>query len=264
MNIILPLPTNTLLTRTSVTPALGVGEFIFFTEKKKNIIIDGIFTKILYSTPYFTMTGLYIQFQICSKFSSDDISNDNECLSHKTYMQFNPSVDKNKTQIESICEIETHILNVYSKTQLIHHPVTTPYATQKRGVSEALVTQSVGVRGLSGDSLPSKDNACEAGVSGWRPETPTGLSGDGLPSKDNKTPVYGLKTQLYSGCIRAFSIDKSITNNNNEDNVTSSQEMPFVRTPTYTTPTLFTKYIKISGVWETDQAYGITYKVFTE
>jgi cell division protein FtsB len=68
---------------------------------------------------------------------------------------------------------------------------------------------------LSGDGLPSKDNtdksgvlekekphdfartpalrssvgvrgfACEAGVSGWRPKTPTGLSGDGLPLKDN-------------------------------------------------------------------------------
>jgi hypothetical protein len=240
-----------------VTPVLGVGEFIFFTEKKKNIIIDGIFTKILYSTPYFTMTGLYIQFQICSKFSSDDISKNNESVrtperdtsvgvqgitgedlsskgnvSHKTYMQFNPSVDKNKTQIESICEIETHILNVYSKTQLIHHTV--------------------------------------------------------------RTPVYGLKTQLYSGCIRAFSIDKPITNNNNEEHATSlsfdnkpspdhpdgvlrrhpdttaersnprTPELPFVKTPTSTSPTFFTKYIKISGVWETDQTYGITYKVFTE
>ena len=47
--------------------------------------------------------------------------------------------------------------------------------TPERGVSEALATQSVGVRGF----------ACEAGVFGWRLETPTGLSGDGLPSKDN-------------------------------------------------------------------------------
>ena len=45
--------------------------------------------------------------------------------------------------------------------------VRTPYATQKRGVIE---DDSVGVRGFAG----------EAGVSGWRPETPTGLSGDGL------------------------------------------------------------------------------------
>jgi hypothetical protein len=45
----------------------------------------------------------------------------------------------------------------------------------EQGVSEALATQSVGVRGF----------ACEAGVSGWRPETPTGLPEDGLPSKDN-------------------------------------------------------------------------------
>jgi hypothetical protein len=241
MNIILPLPINTSFTHTSLTPALWGGGFIFFTEKKKNIIIDGIFTKILYSTPYFTMTGLYIQFQICSKFLSDDTLKDNartlerrsnkvesecartpdlrsgvgvrgfacedlsskviESVLNKTYLQFNPSVDKNKTQIESICEIETHILNVYSKTQLIHH---------------------------------------------------------------TKTPIYGLKTQLYSGCIRTFSIDKPIFDNNNEDDTTPSSDMPFARTHYSTQFGVLTKYIKISGVWETDQAYGITYKVFTE
>jgi hypothetical protein len=56
--------------------------------------------------------------------------------------------------------------------------------TPERGVSEALATQSVGVRGF----------ACEAGVSGWRPETPTGLSGDGLPSKDNKPSLGHTRT----------------------------------------------------------------------
>ena len=44
--------------------------------------------------------------------------------------------------------------------------------TPERGSNEV---ESVGVRGF----------ACEAGVSGWRLGTPSGLSGDSLPSKDN-------------------------------------------------------------------------------
>jgi hypothetical protein len=35
------------------------------------------------------------------------------------------------------------------------------------------------------NSICVRGFACEAGVSGWRPNTPTGLSEDGLPSKDN-------------------------------------------------------------------------------
>jgi len=134
MNIILPLPINTSFTHTSLTPALWGGGFIFFTEKKKNIIIDGIFTKILYSTPYFTMTGLYIQFQICSKFLSDDTLKDNA-----------RTLERRSNKVESEC-------------------ARTPE-----------LRSGVGVRGFAG----------EAGVSGWRPKTPTGLSGDGLSSNDN-------------------------------------------------------------------------------
>jgi len=56
--------------------------------------------------------------------------------------------------------------------------VRTPFAKLKRSKSEALATQSVGVRGFACDLATAK------GVSGWRLGTPTGLSGDGLPSKD--------------------------------------------------------------------------------
>ena len=37
---------------------------LFFLDKKSNIIMDGNFTKILYSNELFTMNGLYILFPI--------------------------------------------------------------------------------------------------------------------------------------------------------------------------------------------------------
>ena len=46
------------------------------------------------------------------------------------------------------------------------HSVRTPITKQER-------RRSVGVRGF----------ACKAGVSGWRPKTPSGLSGEDLSSK---------------------------------------------------------------------------------
>ena len=240
MNIILSIPnhnkTSTATTFTYETPNVGLLRYnyacpgilqtqptqliesLFFTEKKKNNIIDGIFTKILYSNPYFTMTGLYIHFQLCSKFLADTVfsfdgkpsmeihrsthtyrsgvarlSGEDLPLKdtvadlslHKTYIQFDPYNEQNHFNIESLCKIETDILHIYSKMQVVPHA---------------------------------------------------------------KTPVYGLKTQLYSGCIRAHAEYATGFTNEEEHNIQPK----------------FTKYIKISGVWETDQAYGITYKVFME
>jgi hypothetical protein len=209
MNIILSL-NNTL--NNLNTNRLDISGSIFFTEKKKNIIINGTFTKILYSTLHFTMSGLYIDFRISSKFVTDvlpkdkapgiayngSLSKEKEQSNHKSYIQFNPTTEYNHSQIESMCELEKYILNVYSKTQLIN---------------------------------------CE------------------------KTPIYGLLTQLYSGCIRTHSEPvKSFTRRSsvipkNDHLLDSTGE------DTHSSVQDWIRYIKISGVWETDQTYGITYKV---
>ena len=69
---------------------------------------------------------------------------------------------------ETYCETWAETINIIFLAYFARTPA--------RGVSEALATQSVGVRGF----------ACEADVSGRRLGTPTGLSGNGLPSKDNR------------------------------------------------------------------------------
>jgi len=216
MNIILSL--NSINHHNSIYPFIT--DSIFFTEKKKNIIIDGIFTKILYSTLNFTMTGLYIHFQLCSKFSTDGLSlPDNKSMRdnavHKTYIHFNPSNERNKGQIESICEIETHILQLYAQTQLLCNTKTPIYGLKNQLYSGSIRSHTEYL--LFGEDLSSKVivRTPERGTSvGVR-----GITGDGLPSK-----VI--------------------------DVLTSSKD------------TLLTKYIKISGVWENDTSYGITYKVF--
>jgi len=39
-------------------------QYIFFAEKRKNVIVDGNFMKIIYSTAEFEMNGLHIHFEV--------------------------------------------------------------------------------------------------------------------------------------------------------------------------------------------------------
>jgi hypothetical protein len=165
------------------------------------------------------MTGVYIRFCICSKLTANSVSSNEFTekgfrefgrvadvsgwrqeiqsgtpiedsaakIIHKTYVTFNPTIEPNHSQIESICEFEYRILSLYSNFT-------------KKPTSNATI-----------------------------------------PIIPMKTPVYCLRNQLYGGCIRAHT-----------ENGVQSQSV---------STELYTKYIKISGVWETDQTYGITYKV---
>lgn len=81
---------------------------IYFLETKKNIIIDGTFTKIIYTHPYFTMNGLYFHLP-------DGIKSDNG---------FNGSFmniyihDINKEWCSKIERIEREILKMYAVSKL--------------------------------------------------------------------------------------------------------------------------------------------------
>jgi hypothetical protein len=52
MNILV-LPTNEI-----------IPEYIYFLDSKNNILMDGFFTKLIYTDEWFTMNGLYINLPI--------------------------------------------------------------------------------------------------------------------------------------------------------------------------------------------------------
>ena len=102
---------------------------IYFTEKKKNIIVDGDFIKILYSTEIFEMNGLYIliafdSLQFCafsktSRFSEPDLSNWTQISNRTTQSSlrriftFNIRSKINMEIIERLCQIEHDIIDRY-------------------------------------------------------------------------------------------------------------------------------------------------------
>ena len=75
---------------------------LFFLDKKSNIIMDGNFTKILYSNELFTMNGLYILFPI-------DITSMERNM-NKNIIKLNPYDPKNSGIIQEFAKLEQRIL----------------------------------------------------------------------------------------------------------------------------------------------------------
>jgi len=76
---------------------------IYFLEKKRNIIMDGNFTKIIYSNDKFTMNGIYILFPI-------ELSNNDK---NSNLVRFNPYQMNNVSVIAEIVKLEHRIVEYY-------------------------------------------------------------------------------------------------------------------------------------------------------
>jgi hypothetical protein len=78
---------------------------IYFLDKKRNIIMDGNFTKILYSNEFFTMNGLYILFPV-------DVLSIEQNL-NKSILKINPYQINNVTIIQEFSKLEARIIDYY-------------------------------------------------------------------------------------------------------------------------------------------------------
>lgn len=156
---------------------------IFVFDKRKNVIIDGYFSRLVYSTPDFVMNGLYIK---CALYKAHEIRHSNSynqfsalCLSSESSTEsfrstesFDLKNSHNVTLIGSLCSIEEYVLHQYKEIK-----------------------------------------------------------------NTNKVCVYNLRNQLYSGAIK---LSGSTSN--------------------YERNECIKLIAKISGIWETDNSIGITFK----
>jgi hypothetical protein len=85
-------------------------ENVHFMEKKKNIIIEGFFTKIIYFDQFVTLNAIYIQFPI--QYNEKIINN---------YIFFNPL--NNMGLIKKIAQIEEEIANYFREEFNITKPI---------------------------------------------------------------------------------------------------------------------------------------------
>jgi len=110
---------------------------VSFLESKKNIIVNGKFTRLMYSNSFLTMSGLYISFPInlhnVNNNNDTNIFNipktntlfeetNNELQSLKNIVFFNINNPNNINIIKQICELEYKLLNYY-KLEFLSLPI---------------------------------------------------------------------------------------------------------------------------------------------
>ena len=87
--------------------------------------MDGFFSKIVYSTEYFALNGIYVSVPIIQRKSYDTFRHDvkpnqdtdeYDHMGYKHYIQFDPYTLDNRHSTEMICRLEETILNMYSPT----------------------------------------------------------------------------------------------------------------------------------------------------
>lgn len=78
----------------------------FFMDKKKNIIVNGSFSRLLYSNSFFVMNGLHFEFPIVNY----RIVNTNQ----NSELIFSPYKDSNLSYVSDFVKIENTLLTNYN------------------------------------------------------------------------------------------------------------------------------------------------------
>jgi hypothetical protein len=222
---------------------------VSFLDSKKNIIVNGKFTRLMYSNSFLTMSGLYINFPINLQYINthdsnlfgisrtnnyiEDILNDSP--SHKNIVFFNVNNPNNVNIIKQICDLEYKLLNYYKSEFLLSN--TNNYKSFSLILNKQL---SIGKLKLYKELNSSVSNNLFEEIN----KTPHILF-----SKNSSSclsllppPPPGFSTINYSGfynnsdCIRFEEKNKTV----------SQKKMHIV--------------LKISGIWETKDEIGLTYK----
>lgn len=82
-------------------------ENIFFMETKRNVIIDGNFTKLLYSNLFVSTNGIYIHTPL--------VSRNNYKTNNKTIFYISSSDPINIHIVNNLCRIESRIIDAYKE-----------------------------------------------------------------------------------------------------------------------------------------------------
>lgn len=85
-------------------------ENVFFTDKTNNIIMDGTFMKIIYSTEHVAYNGIYV----ASPFIIIEYD------SEKNELKYNPYVENNRILIDYFSKLEEDLLWLYAAKYQIH------------------------------------------------------------------------------------------------------------------------------------------------
>jgi hypothetical protein len=105
-----------------------ISDYIYFLDSKKNILMDGIFTKLIYTNEWFTMNGLYINLPIevqyietyqPRRYDFPQLGVQSQNSGYKKTIYF--SVSQYSTILHQLDLLEQHILSKYNPTDKTKH-----------------------------------------------------------------------------------------------------------------------------------------------
>jgi hypothetical protein len=103
-----------------------ISDYIYFLDSKKNILMDGIFTKLIYTNEWFTMNGVYIHLPIevqyietyqPRRYDFPQLGVQNGGYKKTIYF----SVSQYSTILHQLDLLEQHILSKYNPTDKSKH-----------------------------------------------------------------------------------------------------------------------------------------------
>ena len=205
-------------------------QYIYFADKKKNVVVDGNFIKIIYSTESFEMNGLYI-FAEFEPIQSDHLHSPSKPPSYENHSI--PPLILRSGIVHNWKDIGDDWIQIVGKPPT--HSPSKPPSYENHSIPTLILRSGIVQKHVLhfNPSLKSNniDRLCQIEfdtLNRYIEMNPT-----------HKQPVYILKNQLRSGVIKYYSENK----NPGEQ---SAAKNPVI--------------LKIAGLWETDTNVGITMK----
>lgn len=141
-------------------------ENVFFTEKRRNVILDGNFVKILYSTEHFEMNGLHMSMHIESACRIPGTDQGILRLKNSASLPekpqkfveiFDPNFGENAKQIELLCKMEHDIIHHYITLHSPHKNAVHNLKTQLMSGSFRFSCENPETAGFYGDSRSAEE-----------------------------------------------------------------------------------------------------------
>jgi hypothetical protein len=117
--------------------------YTYFLDSKRNMVIEGTFSKIVYSNQYFTLNGIYIHLP----FEVDSIDRNLK----KYILKFYPSSKINTPIVQELNRMEHKIIEYFKQMNGINHKKSS-YSLTKQLFSGSLKVYKDYTRNITSDS----------------------------------------------------------------------------------------------------------------
>ena len=229
---------------------------INFLDTKKNIIMDGNFTKIIYSNQWFTINSIFIHFPI-EWTSIDKIVN-------KYVLRFNPYSTKNIQVVQDFARLETRILEYFKTFFNLNVRIVNSFSKQLYTGNMKIFKEYTGDFSVR-TKFSEDDPMCSSNIT---KNSPTCFVKPRLQNFHSPFPKEKSMEDLCNGGRTSMnmepSIPRSISSKPSENDTSCSPNLSTKLAVRLEEPPTKCFVIKVSGIWENYEEIGLTFKLMEQ